>query len=55
VLKNIVLKGTPAAMLYADLIPPAVFTAVLALLATAASTRCSMKGDWILCWAASSR
>jgi ABC-2 type transport system permease protein len=34
VLKNIFLKGTPAAMLYADLIPLAVFAFVLALLAT---------------------
>jgi ABC-2 type transport system permease protein len=34
VLKKIFLKGTPAAMLYADLIPLAVFTFVLALLAT---------------------
>jgi ABC-2 type transport system permease protein len=34
VLKNIFLKGTPAAMLYADLIPLAIFTFVLALLAT---------------------
>jgi ABC-2 type transport system permease protein len=34
VLKNIFLKGTPASMLYADLIPLAVFTFVLALLAT---------------------
>jgi ABC-2 type transport system permease protein len=34
VLKNIFLKGTPAAMLYADLIPLAVFTFVLALAAT---------------------
>jgi ABC-2 type transport system permease protein len=34
VLKKIFLKGTPAALLYADLIPLAVFTVVLALLAT---------------------
>jgi ABC-2 type transport system permease protein len=34
VLKNIFLKGTPASMLYADLVPLAVFTFVLALLAT---------------------
>ena len=34
VLKNIFLKGTPAAMLYADLIPLVVFTFVLALVAT---------------------
>jgi ABC-2 type transport system permease protein len=34
VLKNIFLKGTPASMLYADLIPLAVFAFVLALLAT---------------------
>jgi ABC-2 type transport system permease protein len=34
VLKKIFLKGTPAAMLYADLIPLAVFTVVLGLLAT---------------------
>jgi ABC-2 type transport system permease protein len=34
VLKKIFLKGTPTAMLYADLIPLAVFTVVLALLAT---------------------
>jgi ABC-2 type transport system permease protein len=34
VLKKIFLKGTPAAMLYSDLIPLAVFTVVLALLAT---------------------
>jgi len=34
VLKNIFLKGTPAAMLYADLIPLVVFTLVLALVAT---------------------
>ena len=36
VLKKIFLKGTPAALLYADLIPLAVFTLVLALLATRA-------------------
>lgn len=36
VLKEIFLKGTPAAMLSADLIPLAVFTFVLALLATRA-------------------
>jgi ABC-2 type transport system permease protein len=34
VLKKIFLKGTPAQLLYADLIPLAVFTVVLALLAT---------------------
>jgi len=34
VLKKIFLKGTPAVMLYADLIPLAVFTFALALLAT---------------------
>ncbi|MGA3160539.1 MAG: ABC transporter permease [Terracidiphilus sp.] len=34
VLKKIFLKGTPAAMLYADLIPLVVFTLVLALVAT---------------------
>ena len=34
VLKNIFLKGTPAAMLYADLIPLVVFAFVLALVAT---------------------
>jgi ABC-2 type transport system permease protein len=34
VLKKIFLKGTPASMLYADLIPLAVFAFVLALLAT---------------------
>jgi ABC-2 type transport system permease protein len=34
VLKKIFLKGTPAAMLNADLIPLAVFTVILALLAT---------------------
>jgi len=34
VLKKIFLKGTPVAMLYADLIPLAVFAVVLALLAT---------------------
>jgi ABC-2 type transport system permease protein len=33
VLKKIFLKGTPTAMLYADLIPLTVFTLVLALLA----------------------
>jgi ABC-2 type transport system permease protein len=33
-LKNIFLKGTPTPLLYADLIPLAVFTVVLALLAT---------------------
>ena len=36
VLKKIFLKGTPTAMLYADLIPLAVFAVVLALLATRA-------------------
>jgi len=36
VLKKIFLKGIPAALLYADLIPLAVFTVVLALLATRA-------------------
>ena len=34
VLKKIFLKGSPAAFLYADLIPLAIFTVVLALLAT---------------------
>jgi len=34
VLKSIFLKGTPASMLYADLIPLAIFMIVLALLAT---------------------
>jgi len=34
VLKKIFLKGTPAALLYADLVPLAVFTIALALLAT---------------------
>jgi ABC-2 type transport system permease protein len=34
VLKKIFLKGTPAALLYADLVPLAVFTFVLALFAT---------------------
>lgn len=34
VLKKIFLKGSPAALLYADLIPLAIFTFVLALLAT---------------------
>jgi len=34
VLKKIFLKGTPTAMLYADLIPLGVFAFVLALLAT---------------------
>jgi ABC-2 type transport system permease protein len=34
VLKKIFLKGTPASMLYADLVPLAVFTFVLTLLAT---------------------
>jgi ABC-2 type transport system permease protein len=34
VLKNIFLKGTPMAMLYADLIPLVVFTLVLATVAT---------------------
>jgi ABC-2 type transport system permease protein len=34
VLKKIFLKGTPAAMLYADLIPLVVFSIVLALVAT---------------------
>jgi len=36
VLKKIFLKGSPAALLYADLIPLAIFTAVLAILATRA-------------------
>jgi ABC-2 type transport system permease protein len=36
VLKKIFLKGTPAALLYTDLVPLAVFTIVLALLATRA-------------------
>jgi ABC-2 type transport system permease protein len=36
VLKKIFLKGTPTAMLYADLVPLAVFTIILALLATRA-------------------
>jgi ABC-2 type transport system permease protein len=36
VLKQIFLKGTPTAMLYADLIPLAVFALLLALLATRA-------------------
>jgi len=36
VLKKIFLKGTPTAMLYPDLVPLAVFTLVLALLATRA-------------------
>jgi ABC-2 type transport system permease protein len=34
VLKKIFLKGSPAAALYADLVPLAIFTIVLALLAT---------------------
>jgi ABC-2 type transport system permease protein len=34
VLKKIFLKGSPAALLYADLIPLAIFTVLLALLAT---------------------
>jgi ABC-2 type transport system permease protein len=34
VLKKVFLKGTPAAMLYADLVPLAIFSVVLALLAT---------------------
>jgi ABC-2 type transport system permease protein len=34
VLKRIFLKGTPTALLYADLVPLAIFTLVLALLAT---------------------
>jgi ABC-2 type transport system permease protein len=34
VLKKIFLKGTPTALLYADLVPLAIFTLVLALLAT---------------------
>jgi ABC-2 type transport system permease protein len=34
VLKKIFLKGSPAALLYADLIPLAIFTLLLALLAT---------------------
>jgi ABC-2 type transport system permease protein len=33
-LKKIFLKGTPARLLYADLVPLAVFAVVLALLAT---------------------
>jgi ABC-2 type transport system permease protein len=33
-LKKIFLKGTPTALLYADLVPLAIFTVVLALLAT---------------------
>jgi ABC-2 type transport system permease protein len=36
VLKKIFLKGTPTALLYTDLVPLAVFTVVLALLATSA-------------------
>jgi len=36
VLKKIFLKGTPAALLYADLVPLTVFTLVLAVLATRA-------------------
>ena len=36
VLKKIFLKGTPASMLYADLIPLALFALVLAVLATRA-------------------
>jgi ABC-2 type transport system permease protein len=36
VLKKIFLKGTPTALLYADLVPLAVFTLVLAMLATRA-------------------
>jgi ABC-2 type transport system permease protein len=35
-LKNIFLKGTPVEMLYADLLPLAVFALVLVLLATRA-------------------
>jgi ABC-2 type transport system permease protein len=34
VLKKVFLKGTPAALLYADLIPLAIFTLALAMLAT---------------------
>jgi ABC-2 type transport system permease protein len=34
VLKKIFLKGSPATLLYADLVPLAIFTFVLALLAT---------------------
>jgi ABC-2 type transport system permease protein len=34
VLKKIFLKGSPTSLLYADLIPLAIFTVVLALLAT---------------------
>ena len=34
VLKKIFLKGSPAALLYADLVPLGIFTLVLALLAT---------------------
>jgi len=34
VLKKIFLKGTPVSMLYADLVPLAVFTFVLAFAAT---------------------
>jgi ABC-2 type transport system permease protein len=36
VLKKIFLKGTPAALLYADLVPLAIFAIVFALLATRA-------------------
>ena len=36
VLKKIFLKGTPTALLYADLVPLTVFTMVLTLLATRA-------------------
>jgi drug efflux transport system permease protein len=36
ILKNIFLKGTPAAMLYGELIPLAIFSVVLALVATRA-------------------
>ena len=36
VLKKIFLKGTPTALLYTDLVPLAVFTLVLAMLATRA-------------------
>lgn len=36
VLKKIFLKGTPASMLYADLVPLAIFTVILGLLATKA-------------------
>src|ERR1019366_4259231 len=39
VLKKVFLKGTPTASLYPDLVPLAVFTIMLALLATPASDR----------------